>query len=365
MDPMDCYSEDYSTARQRFLESARAVKAEIMPLRLSSRGPNREDLTIDIAWCGATTARRVMLHSSGIHGVEGFAGSAIQIQLLRDMPAIPAGTAIVFVHALNPWGMAWLRRFNERNVDLNRNCLAPGEPYTGRPDGYDALSDFLNPSRIHFPDTYLVRAAWLIFRHGIRALKEAVIVGQYDYARGLFFGGHELQEGMALYRDFLHSRLAQVEDVLAIDVHTGLGPFGEDTLLVSKNEFPQLRDAFGSRVQSLSSGEDQVAYPIRGGLHEMVYRLLDRSHVNFVCQEFGTYRAVQVLGALRRENCAHQNGGGRFPSPEKTALKNVFCPPQVHWKNNVLRRGRALFEQALDFLWRKSAPQVATPLSPN
>jgi hypothetical protein len=30
---------------------------------------------------------------------------------------MPADAAIVLVHILNPYGMAWLRRFNENNVD--------------------------------------------------------------------------------------------------------------------------------------------------------------------------------------------------------------------------------------------------------
>ena len=36
---------------------------------------------------------------------------------------MPEDVAIVLVHALNPFGFAWRRRWNENNVDLNRNFL--------------------------------------------------------------------------------------------------------------------------------------------------------------------------------------------------------------------------------------------------
>ena len=39
-------------------------------------------LAIDIAWIGDKNAKKLYLSTSGIHGVEGFAGSAIQLSVL-------------------------------------------------------------------------------------------------------------------------------------------------------------------------------------------------------------------------------------------------------------------------------------------
>src|SRR3954470_21464543 len=118
----ETFSPDYVTARSRFREKTVLAGGRLELLELGAKGPLEEDLTIDIAWFGSKTPRRIFVHSSGLHGVEAFAGSAIQLQWLDEgIPAPPDETAIVLVHALNPWGMAWLRRFNENNVDLNRN----------------------------------------------------------------------------------------------------------------------------------------------------------------------------------------------------------------------------------------------------
>src|ERR1044071_4619533 len=113
------FSPDYSTARGRFREAAARAGGRLEAIALDPKGPKGESLGIDIVWFGAVSPRRVVLHSSGLHGVEGFAGSAIQLQLLADLPILPEDAAIVVVHALNPYGMVWLRRFNENNVDLN------------------------------------------------------------------------------------------------------------------------------------------------------------------------------------------------------------------------------------------------------
>ena len=101
-----------------------------------------EGLTIDAAVFG--DGPKALILSSGLHGVEGFAGSAIQLDLIRR--GIPNDIRVVLIHAINPFGMAKIRRVNENNVDLNRNFLADGEAYTGSSDGYRRLDPLLNPS---------------------------------------------------------------------------------------------------------------------------------------------------------------------------------------------------------------------------
>src|SRR5262245_8496682 len=115
------FSPDYFTARERFREDAARAGARLQALPLRAKGPKGEELSIEIATFGSDNPQRVLLHSSGLHGVEGFAGSAIQLQLLRNIPPLAADAALILVHILNPYGMAWLRRVNENNVDLNRN----------------------------------------------------------------------------------------------------------------------------------------------------------------------------------------------------------------------------------------------------
>ncbi|HLH31955.1 MAG TPA: DUF2817 domain-containing protein, partial [Terriglobia bacterium] len=164
------FSPDYFTARNRFRKLAEKAGGTLETIRISAKGPNGEDLTIDIVWFGASEPRRVVVHSSGLHGVEGFAGSAIQLQLLSDVPVLPADTAVFVVHILNPYGMSWLRRVNEHNVDLNRNFREPGT-YRGAPDDYAKANWFINPATPPSHDLYFAKLALLVMRYGMTALK--------------------------------------------------------------------------------------------------------------------------------------------------------------------------------------------------
>src|SRR4051812_15606356 len=109
----DYFSPDYTTARNRFRTAAVNAGAAVHAIGLKAVGPDGAPLAIDIAWIGAAQPQRVLLHTSGIHGVEAFTGSAVQLALLDSPPSPGADAAVILVHVLNPYGMAWLRRTNE------------------------------------------------------------------------------------------------------------------------------------------------------------------------------------------------------------------------------------------------------------
>ena len=114
---------------------------------------------------------KVMLHISGTHGPEGFAGSAIQAAILDQLAAKPLSKddpTVVFVHALNPYGFANNRRVNEDNVDLNRNYLTDEEFEAARArdpniGGYVTHDALLNPDRLP-SEIPLINDLWAIGR---------------------------------------------------------------------------------------------------------------------------------------------------------------------------------------------------------
>jgi len=339
------FSKDYSVARERFRESAASAGARLDTLNLTAKGPAGERLGIDIAWLGARHPRRVLIHSSGLHGIEGFAGSAVQLQAVKHPPHIPPDSAIVIVHILNPYGMAWLRRVNENNVDLNRNFRLDGN-YKGALPMYVCLHAFLNPSSRPASDLFYVRAVSLIVRHGMSALKQAVVGGQYEYPKGLFFGGKALEQGPQLFLEYVRERLSAAEQTIAIDVHTGLGKYAEDTLVVAPEDVPRLRAGFGDRITSAEPDEGP-AYRIEGGLESMLCPLFNRANVTFIRQEFGTYSGPRVLHALREENRWQHHGAGTLNHRVKRVLNQIFNPDDEAWRASVLRRGHDLFLKAI------------------
>lgn len=347
----DYYSPDFATAQRRFREAANAAGAEWESLPLAARGPDGEPLAIDVAWLGTRQPRRILLHTTGLHGIEGFAGSAVQLCLLAHRPKPPDDAALVFMHVLNPYGMAWLRRFNENNVDLNRNFLAPGESFTGVADAYRVLNGLLNPpTPPRSRDLFLLRAGAYVARYGFARLKQAIAEGQYEYPQGLFFGGKQGEPTAEAVIAWSRRWLAGAERVFVIDVHTGLGPWGQDSLLThyppGSERVERLSQRWGRRVHAWSPSG--VAYKIRGGFLETLERELAPADVTTICQEFGAYRPLQTLYALREENRLHHWGNARqLDHSAKRRLLEVFCPCDPNWRRQIVQRGEALFQDVL------------------
>ena len=349
------FSPDYRTARDRFRDAARRAGASLDALPLQARGPLQEDLTIDIARLGERGARRVLLHTSGLHGVEAFAGSAVQLAILANPPTLAAGCELVLVHALNPYGMAWLRRANESNVDLNRNFLRRDELWDGAPVLYPRLDPLLNPPSAPAPDGFRLRLALLALRHGPRAVRQAIAEGQYEFPRGLFFGGKSLEPGPRLYLDWLRHNFSQATHLFALDFHTGLGRSGESTLIrepgTGATPAPELARALGTRLVDPAAG--QAVFRIRGGMGGVLPQELPGARIDFLLQEIGTRPTLAVLQALRDENRCHYYSAAGIDHPAKRVLLEALSPASVNWRRRAVVHGLTLLHAAAKWTFRK------------
>lgn len=354
----ELFSPDYASARDRFRAAAHRAGAALDALPLAARGPRDETLTIDIAWLGAQKPRRVLLHISGVHGVEAFAGSAAQLALLAAPPPLPADGALVLLHVLNPHGMAWLRRANEHNVDLNRNFHLDNGIWTGAPPLYKRLDALLNPASPPSRDAFALRLAAAGWRHGVQAVRQAIAHGQHRYPRGLFYGGAELQPGPRLFIDWLRRHLGTAERVFAIDMHTGLGPHGKDTLILEPGVGTAPVAALQAALQRplTGGGAAPVAYTVRGSLGAALPRLLPEARIEFVLQEIGTWPALRVISALREENRWHHFGGGGTDHAAKRGLLEALCPASPAWREAAAALGADLVHRAAAWLFAERQP---------
>ena len=119
------FSQSYAEARGKFLDAADRAGLDVQSHAHPMRGRDGEPLAMDVVRDGPADAKSVLLLSSACHGVEGYCGSGVQVKLLHDTTwrdAVRAsGVAVLYVHALNPYGFSWWRRTTHENVDLNRN----------------------------------------------------------------------------------------------------------------------------------------------------------------------------------------------------------------------------------------------------
>ena len=137
-------------SRDRFRARLASLTPRWPASRLTSLPlPSAPDLTTDILRADALSARqRLIVLSSGLHGIEGYLGSAI-LELFFDEYLArldPQTTGILLIHAINPWGMKHWKRTNPANVDLNRNFIETEFASLRNFNvDYSALSAFLNP----------------------------------------------------------------------------------------------------------------------------------------------------------------------------------------------------------------------------
>jgi len=303
-----------------------------------------------------------------LHGVEGFLGSAIQLALLESEERHwqpPEGVALILLHALNPFGFAQLRRANEDSVDLNRNFLtaAKGDTpvYQGCHPLYPRLDPLLNPPhppRWYGPFLPYALFALLRYRGSDRtALRQAIAGGQYEFPKGLFFGGRGPSRTQELLRQHLPEWVGGAEHVLHLDVHTGLGPWGKLQLLLdaslSLERQQWLAGRFGADVVSLPAASTAPAgdyYTARGELGGFCQRLFPDRLYDPICAEFGTYSAVKVIGALRAENQAYHWGcpDAAGTRRARARLREVFAPANREWRRGTVAQGIDLVGRAFE-----------------
>jgi hypothetical protein len=337
------FSEDHASATRRFRSAAAQLGWTLETRPVGCQGPSGEELAFEVARCGDDAPERVLVVSSGLHGVEGFFGSAVQIALLERWAAAgPPPLKCVLLHGLNPFGFAWLRRFNEENIDPNRNFLLPGEAFAGAPTGYDRLDPLLNPPRPPSRwDPFALRAIWQIARQGLPALRQAIAGGQYEYPRGLFFGGSGPSRTQQLLSAQMPLWLQGSRAVVHLDFHTGLGRFAARKLLLdyapSETQRRWLNEWFGSDAYEAcdSSG---ISYEARGGFGRWCIAQQLAEHYLFACAEFGTYGPLQVLSGLRAENQAHHwdRPDSAATRRAKQRLRELFCPQSRRWRTKVV-----------------------------
>ncbi|BAY90978.1 MULTISPECIES: DUF2817 domain-containing protein [unclassified Tolypothrix] len=350
------FSPNYNAARKRFRDAALALGCSLEAYPIEQIGPDGADLTIDVAFLGNPNSQKIVVVSSGLHGVEGFFGSAVQCALLEKRLVNwnqSQGIALLLLHALNPYGFAWRRRWNEENIDLNRNFLLPGEVYSGSPAKYGELNAFFNPTSPPSQfEPFLLKAIAIILRYGINSLTSTLPVGQYDFPQGLFFGGHQPSKTYQILDNNFARWMGNATDVVHIDLHTGLGKKATYKLFIDyspESESTQwLIAKFGANYVEPYLAR-KVAYKFRGGLGNWCQAKVSQCNYRYLTAEFGTYSVIQVVEALRAENRAHFFSPANHPSKESTSqrLMEVFVPADRGWRNAVVSQGLDLVDRAI------------------
>ena len=352
----DPFSVNYQQARQKFITAARVADAEIASFENSCSGVGGAGLFTDVACLGPADAENVLLVMSGTHGVEGFAGSGIQVALLSEnlVAALGSNTRLVLVHALNPYGFAFLRRANEDNIDLNRNFIDHDKPYPVNRE-YERLSGVIAPRSISASANIwaALRFLWFRLTRGKEKLQQAITQGQYTDPDGLFFGGRFATWSNRTLLEIIARYLGGAARAVVIDLHTGLGPYGQGEIVMSDPEQdPAYRRAvawWGAKLVKTTVSGDSVSSHLSGTVKSAFSRILAGAEVTAVGLEFGTSPPTEVFKALREENWLFQHVGENHPDAAaiKQHFLKTFYPDDDLWKQGVREQAALVVRQVL------------------
>lgn len=346
----------YSEARRWFLDAADVASARTQSSVHPLTGLEGETLFVDVAEVGPANSRKVIVVVSGTHGVEGYLGSALQRDHLASLSAhVADDQAIVFVHALNPYGFSWMRRVNEDNVDLNRNFIDWAES-PPRNDGYAELAEALVPQS-WTPETQ--ERTWTVLRSAMREMgadrsQQVVSGGQFHDPAGLFYGGAGPVWSHLWLRDFLRHRLNAVEQAVILDLHTGLGPWGHGELISSDAPGDDALDrarTWWGEVTSLRDGSG-VGTEISGDWLGAAPTIVPHVELTGVAIEYGTVDSMSVLHSLRADAVLHAHGDptGDDAAAVRQQVRDAFLDDDPGWLHNCAQRYRSVVDSAIEHL---------------
>ena len=352
------FSQNYAEARAKFLaaceEQGLYVHSHVHPLR----GRDGEQLAMDVALLGAERAARLLVISSGCHGVEGFCGSGVQNALLADAgfktAAARAGVAVLFIHALNPYGFSWWRRATHENVDLNRNfhdfhagaAALPANP------AYADLAHLVVPAQ--WPPGADTEAAIIAYvaTHGAKAWQQALTAGQYSHPEGIFFGGHTPTWSHQTLRHVLQDHAVHCTRLGWIDLHTGLGPNGHGERIYAGPDdataVARARRWWGREVTSIYDGTSASA-KLSGMMFFSVAWDCPQAEYTGMALEYGTVPLLEALHQLRAEQWLenHPEAPAEQAAAIKQNFRDAFYTDTPQWKQQTVDQAVQASHQAL------------------
>jgi len=266
---------------------------------------------------------------------------------------------VLLVHGLNPYGFAHWTRTTENNVDLNRNFIDFAVPPPRNP-GYAEVHELLCPAE--WNDAAREKAQRGIERwiqaHGFQAWIQAIMMGQYDDATGLIYGGTKREWSNRTLQQIVERHAAGSKKVAYVDWHTGLGQRGEPFFICFNQPggegWNRACDWWGRDRVDTKEGFDGAERPKYSGLvFNGVEGFVAPAAMVGAVIEFGTLPMAESFDQLRIDRWL--KFGTRPNDPPRLAalrrgVRDSFTPPDPVWRRSIVAHARKIQQQALDGL---------------
>ena len=362
------YRETYDDARALFRSNSDALakrfnSVEKTMFKLPSKTDN--DLSVDLLYIPAQKIKKgLVIISSGVHGVEGNVGSALQAMLMQEFMTdeMLADTGFLFIHGINPYGFKYVRRTTENNIDLNRNCLASPELYQTKNEDYPQVIELINPqgkvkTRSMENIFFHLRSIKKIATASMPVLRQAVLQGQYEYPQGLYYGGAKPESQIVSVTPFIKKYSSGYRVVLNLDLHTGYGENGTAHLFTNPVTNPEVRQMMDKVFEGYKFdwGDTSDFYTITGDFTGYVGKIIDAKYLPMGI-EYGTLDSQNTFGSiisLQRtllENQGYHHGYASEADERrvKEMFREMYYPSCTAWRTKVILDTKEMLTSALN-----------------
>ena len=342
------FSNDYFVCRDNFKSIAKRLGTTTQVYSNPTLGPGDATLTTDTALVGPADAPNLVILISGTHGLESFAGSGVQVALLNQFDWNKLDdTCVLFVHVLNPWGAAYLRRQNEENVDVNRNFRAHvGAQFENR--YYDLLHPIIHKQNLYIGKkrNIAINRDVSKFRqtYGETAFNSALFMGQTRYPDGIGYCGIAPTWSNKTIQYICEKFGDGRKRVAIVDVHTGLGEHGHGSVLFTQPYSGAEKEIaqrwFGSDFIAVHTDESFPYVPDGDMVSALPGFFSPGVETVSVALEFGTFDVEALMQGQIDDSWLNRFGTKdcEIRQSIKRGLVEFFCPDSGEWRQKVTSR---------------------------
>lgn len=361
------FHDSFEECRNAFLCAAHEINGIQVQFEEMSINDSGSQLFTDIVHLRSNGRENsLILITSGLHGVEGYVGSALQLYLLdkickREIDL--TGVDLLFIHAINPWGFKNNRRVTRNNVDLNRNFSMTEDLFKIRNDGYTKIRSILEVNKYYSRRslanwTFLFKILKSIQKYSKATLVQAIGEGQYEYERGIIFGGKSFEQETLNVTQIIQKYCAPYKKIVAIDLHTGLGRRGKLQLLNAPRILTEVKQEVNELFNhQLIDDNDSNFFKEHGSFLDYVWNINIEKDCLPVMFEFGTVNSENTLGALHTlktmviENQAYHSGckTDKDRAYINRIFMEMFYPKDAIWRNEVISQ----FHETIEIILSK------------
>ena len=352
----------YSESFYNSYEEIRAHLGELtkeLGVEISSYAVDEEDgLYIDSFYLPSTGDKtNLIVLTTGVHGMEGYIGATMLDVFFQDVyPTLdPADTGVLVVANVNPYGMKYFRRYNENNVDLNRNFILDWDSFDlASNTEYPKVDTFLGPTgKIgnglwHEVGFYLSLAKTAV-TEGADTVSDALLTGQYEYPQGVYYGGNGDEASTVYLKDVFNQCLdSDYENIVHIDIHSGYGPRYNMVIFNSVYETmneKESQEAFG--YDYVIAYDSESFYATTGDTTDFFYRLAEQKQAEAelysTCFEFGTIGDEFFDTILSLKYTIDENRNHWYPTDNKLTEQiihenymELYYPTETAWREKTV-----------------------------